>query len=145
MQKTILSITGKPGLYELISQGRGMLIVETIGETKKRFPVHAREKVTSLADIAMYTDGDEVPLYKVLDAMKKNEDGKPVNIDLRTATGDELRGYLAIVLPDFDRERVHLSDIKKLIQWYNLLVVNGISDFLPETEITTDSESLETK
>ena len=143
MLKTILSISGKPGLYELISQGKNVLIVEAIGETKKRIPIHAREKITSLADIGMYTNGDEVPLYKVFDSMKQKEEGKPVNIDLKTTTADELKNYLTAVLPDFDRDRVHVSDIKKLIQWYNILVNNGITDFLPETKEEAESADSE--
>ena len=141
MLKTILSISGRPGLYKLISQGRGTLIVETIDETKKRFPVYAKEKVSSLADIGMYTENDEEPLYKVLDAMKKKEEGKTVDMDLRKATGDVLKNYLAEVLPDYDRDRVRVSDIKKLIQWYNLLVANGITDFQEEADEASDRQS----
>ena len=70
MLKTILSISGKPGLYKLISQGKNMLIVESVNAEKKRFPAYGNEKIISLADIAMYTDDAEVPLYDVLEAMK---------------------------------------------------------------------------
>ena len=73
MLKTILSISGKPGLYKLISQGKNMLIVESVNAEKKRFPAYGNEKIISLADIAMYTDDAEVPLYDVLEAMKKKE------------------------------------------------------------------------
>ena len=71
MLKTILSIAGKPGLYKLISQGKNMLIVETVDAAKKRVPAYAHDKVISLADIAMYTDAEEVPLSEVLEAVKK--------------------------------------------------------------------------
>lgn len=75
MLKTILSIAGKPGLYKLISQGKNMLIVETVDAAKKRVPAYAHDKVISLADIAMYTDAEEVPLSEVLEAVKKKENG----------------------------------------------------------------------
>lgn len=128
MLKTILSISGKPGLYKLISQGKNMLIVESLVD-KKRFPAYGNEKIISLGDIAMYTDAEEVPLQEVLLSMKKKENGAAVVMDLKKATADDLRAYLAEVLPAFDRDRVYPSDIKKLISWYNLLVASGLADF----------------
>lgn len=129
MLQTILAISGKPGLYKLVSRAKNSLIVEVLDETHRRMPAFATDRITSLADIAMYTDTDDVPLHKVLTSLKTLEDGKSANIDIKKASGDELREYFAKVLPDFDRERVHNSDIKKLIQWYNILIANGISDF----------------
>ena len=134
MEKTILAITGKPGLYSLVQQGRGMLIVETIDEKKRRFPVGPRDRVTSLNDVSMYTEGDDVSLNSVFHNIKELYQGKTVDIDLKKASKDELADFMAKALPSYDRERVHLSDIKKLIQWYNLLVSNGISDFAPAEE-----------
>lgn len=128
MLKTILSISGKSGLYKLISQGKNMLIVESLID-KKRFPAYGNEKIISLGDIAMYTDAEDIPLKEVLLSMKKKENGAAVTMDLKKASADELRSYLAEVLPDFDRDRVYLSDIKKLISWYNLLVASGMTDF----------------
>ena len=128
MLKTILSISGKPGLYKLISQGKNMLIAESLID-KKRFPAYGNEKIISLGDIAMYTDAEDIPLKEVLLSMKKKENGAAVAMDLKKASADELRSYLAEVLPDFDRDRVYLSDIKKLISWYNLLVASGMTDF----------------
>lgn len=132
MLKTILSISGKPGLYKLISQGKNMLIVESINAEKKRFPAYGNEKIISLADIAMYTNDAEVPLYQVLDAMKQKENAQVASLDPKKATPDQLREYLGEVLPDFDRDRVYVTDIKKLLSWYNILVSNGITDFVPE-------------
>lgn len=132
MLKTILSISGKPGLYKLISQGKNMLIVESISEDKKRFPAHGSEKVISLADIAMYTDDSEVPLKEVLASVLKKENGAVASIDAKKATADQLRAYFAEILPNFDRDRVYVTDIKKLISWYNILVANGITDFESE-------------
>lgn len=134
MEKTILAITGKPGLYSLVQQGRGMLIVETIDEKKRRFPVGPRDRITSLNDVSMYTEGDDVSLNSVFHNIKELYQGKTVDIDLKKASKDELADFMAKALPSYDRERVHLSDIKKLIQWYNLLVSNGISDFEPAEE-----------
>ena len=90
MLKTILSISGKPGLYKLISQGKNMLIVESISADKKRFPAYGNEKIISLADIAMYTDDAEVPLYDVLEAMKKKENTAVTSIDPKKATPEQV-------------------------------------------------------
>ena len=136
MQQTILSISGKPGLYKLVSRGKNNLIVETLDATHRRQPAFGTDRITSLADIAMFTDGDDVPLMQVLDNLKTLEDGKKSAVDVKKATGDELRDYFAKVLPNFDRDRVHGSDIKKLIQWYNILIDNGITDFLEEMKPT---------
>lgn len=134
MLEQILAISGKPGLYKLVSHtGRG-LIVETMDEKKKRMPIFGTDKVISLADIAMYTDEEEVPLRQVLANVKAKENGQQAGIDYRKAGKDELAEYMAQVLPNFDRDRVYPSDIKKLVQWYNLLIENGISDFEEQTE-----------
>lgn len=96
MLKTILSISGKPGLYKLVSQGKNMLIVESLVD-KKRFPAYGNEKIISLGDIAMYTDTEDVPLKDVLVSMKKKENGEPVAMDLKKATQDDFRSYMAEV------------------------------------------------
>ena len=136
MLQTILAISGKPGLYKLVSRAKNSLIVEILDETHSRLPAFAADRITSLADIAMYTDGDDVPLGKVLENMKQLEESKEASINYKKASGDELREYFAKVLPNFDRERVHVSDIKKLIQWYNILVNNGVTDFENEMQPT---------
>lgn len=132
MLKTILAISGKPGLYKLISQAKNMLIIEAV-ENKKRMPIYASDKVISLGDIAMYTNDDEVPLATVLESVKKKEDGKVASLDYKKASVEELYAFMAEVLPEYDRDRVHTSDIKKLIQWYNLLISSGESDFVEAT------------
>lgn len=133
MTERILSIAGKSGLFKLISQGKNMLIVEEIA-TGKRRPAYMRDKVMSLADIAMYTTDEDVPLYTIYDNILKLEDGKVV--DMSTLKDDEaVREYFAKVLPDFDRERVYTSDIRRALNWYNQLVGAGITDFVAaETE-----------
>lgn len=133
MLKTVLSITGKPGLYKLVSRGKNMLIVESLSD-KKRFPAYGNEKIISLGDISMYTDEDDVPLSEVLASMKKKENGAAVSLDVKKASTEDLFAYLAEVLPEFDRDRVHASDVKKLISWYNLLVASGMTDFEEKTE-----------
>lgn len=137
MLETILAISGKPGLYKLVSRGNHNLIVETLDTQKKRFPAFAADKIISLADIAMYTDEKEVPLREVLNNIKAKESGKTTSIDYRKASKDELFAFLGEVLPNFDRDRIYPSDVKKLIQWYNILIENGLTDFneaLKETE-----------
>lgn len=134
MQQTILAIAGKPGLYKLVSRGKNSLIVEALDASHKRMPAFGSDRITSLTDIAMFTDGDDVPLMDVLESLKTLEEGKKSSVDYKKASGDELREYFAKVLPNFDRERVHVSDIKKLIQWYDILVENGITDFKEEKE-----------
>lgn len=138
MLKTILSISGKPGLYKLISQGKNMLIVESINADKKRIPAYGNEKIISLADIAMYTSDSEVPLGDVLDSMKAKENGAVASLNPKKATTEELRSYFAEILPDFDRERVYPADIKKLISWYNILINNEITDFKNAEEAVTE-------
>lgn len=137
MLETILAISGKSGLYRLVSRGNRSLIVETLDVQKKRFPVFGTDKVISLADIAMYTDEKEVPLREVLKNIKEKESGKVAALDWRKASKEELYAFLAEVLPAFDRDRVYPADVKKLIQWYNILVENELTDFdevLKETQ-----------
>ena len=109
-----------------------MLIVESLSD-KKRFPAYGNEKIISLGDISMYTDEEDVPLADVFSAMKKKEIGASVSFDIYA--------YLGEVLPNFDRDRVHVSDIKKLIAWYNLLVASGMTDFEEKEEETTGEEA----
>lgn len=136
MLQTILAISGKPGLYKLVSRGNNNLIVEAVDETHRRIPVFASDRVTSLADIAMFTDSEDVPLWQVLSNLRNLEEGKVSSLNYKKASAKELQDYFAQVLPEFDRDRVHTSDIKKLIQWYNILVSNGISDFEKDMQPT---------
>ena len=144
MLNKILSITGKSGLYRLVSQGKNMLIVESLSDGK-RMPTYARDKIVSLADVSMYTTGEDVPLSDVLTALGKNQEMRPVEIDVKNATPDALRTFFEGVLPDFDRDRVYPTDIQKLIKWYNLLIAAGITDFSVEKEegdnVETTTES----
>ena len=142
MLKTILSITGKPGLYQLVSHAKNMLIVESLAD-KRRVPAYAKDKVISLGDIAMYTTDTEVPLYEVLTNMKNKENGNPIALSPTKASTEELRNYLAEVLPNYDRDRVYPSDIRKLISWYNILVKAGITEFTPTEEAPAAAQNEE--
>ena len=142
MKETILAIAGKPGLYKLVSHGKNNLIVEALDATHRRQPAFGSDRITSLNDIAMFTDEDDVPLTDVLESMKNVEGGKKSSVDYKKASGDELREYFAKILPDFDRDRVQNSHIKKLIQWYNILIENGISEF-KDAEAETAEEAKE--
>nr|MBD5376362.1 DUF5606 domain-containing protein [Bacteroides sp.] len=138
MLRKILAISGRPGLFRLVNQGKNMLIVEEL-TTGKRIPAYARDRVSSLGDISIYTvDGDR-PLAEVLELVKEKNEAKPVDLK---AIGD-LRAYFAEVLPDFDTERVYTADIKKLLQWYNLLVNNGITEFVEEAPAEEAEEAAE--
>ena len=135
MEKTILAISGKSGLYVMVSRGRSTIIVETLDEQKKRFAVGLHDKITSLNDVSMYTDGDDTPLLTVFNNIKTMQDGKPVDLDPKKASKEQLEEFMAKALPDYDRDRVYQNDIRKLITWYNILVTNGITDFdLPEEQ-----------
>lgn len=117
----------------MISGNKNMLIVESL-QDGKRFPAFSNDRVIALKDISMFTDDEDIPLYKVFESVKKVAGGKAVTLDLKKATGKELQDWFASVLPEFDRDRVHNSDIKKVIAWYNLLIGSGISEFAPKEE-----------
>ena len=143
MDFTILSVSGKPGLYKLVSSSKMNLIVEALDETHRRLPIFASDRVTSLSDIAMYTVAD-VPLMNILDSVLRKEDGKVCSLDYKKCGKDELHAYFAEILPDYDRDRVHDSDIKKLLQWYNILVSNGVTNFVdPEENAEEATEAAE--
>ena len=143
MLKAILSISGKPGLYKLVSQGKNMLIVESL-QTKKRVPAYAHDKVVSLGDIAVYTTGEEVQLTKVFETIYKKFEGKTVYAsDYKTQ--DALKNFFLEILPDFDQERVYITDIKKIISWYNTLVESGNTDFVEEESEKAEEAAAEEK
>lgn len=134
MIKRILSISGRPGLFKLVSQGKNMLIVESL-QNGKRTPAYAHDKVVSLGDISIYTEDDDVPLADVLETIKEKNDGKPVNVKAMDDTS--VRAMFAEVLPTFDDERVYTNDIRKVYAWYNQLIAAGITEF-KDNEIAED-------
>ena len=118
----IISISGKPGLFKLISQLRNGFIIEDV-TTQKKISISNTSQVSLLDNISMYTFDSEVPLFDVFENIAKKEDNK-ATISHKSSS-EELRGFMAEVLPNYDVERVYDSDIKKLVQWYNILQKAG--------------------
>lgn len=116
--KDILAISGEPGLFRFIAQGKNAIIVEHL-DTGKRSSAFSSAKVSSLEDISVFTDGEDLPLGKVFDRIHEKESGGQA-IDSRS-DAEKLKKYFGEVIPEYSRERVYLSDIKKIILWYNLL------------------------
>lgn len=140
----VLSIAGKPGLYKLKSQTRAGFLAESLLDGKT-INVSGRHNVSLLSEIAIYTLTEEVPLRKVFEKISKKEDGKEaIN---HKASKEELEEYFFGVMPDYDEDRVYASDIKKVVQWYNLLVKNGLTDFseAKKEDIEEDKEAIATK
>lgn len=136
MLKEILSVTGKPGLFKLVSQGKNMLIVESLIDGK-RIPTYTKDKVVSLGDIAIFTETAEVPLGQVLETVKAKENSAVCSIDPKS-DNDKLRNYMGEILPDYDRDRVYPSDIRKLLSWYNILINAQITEFVTEEKTETE-------
>jgi len=141
MNQKILSISGRQGLYKLVNQGKNMLIVESLS-TGKRTPAYAHDKVVSLTDVSIYTPESDEPLVNVFETIKEQNNGKPV--EYKNMTETELREYFAKVLPDYDRERVYTTDIRKVFAWYNELIAAGITEF-KENETTANEAETEKK
>lgn len=141
MQDIILSISGRPGLYRLLSRATNRIIVEALDETKRRFPASPRDRITSLNDVSMYTDAEDVPLMDVFQNLSDTLGGKPSPLNHKTATKEELDKFMATALPEYDRDRVHQSDIKKLLQWYNLLIAAGYTEFATKEEPEAEEEA----
>ncbi|MCD6596619.1 MAG: DUF5606 domain-containing protein [Bacteroidales bacterium] len=129
--KEIVAISGKPGLYKFISQGRSAIIVENI-ETKARISAFASEKVSTLADIAIFTEDEETPLKNIFKIIFDKEEGKETIS--HKSKPEELKAWFKEVLPDYDEERVYISDIKKVALWYNALARMEMLDFEEEEE-----------
>lgn len=127
----ILVIAGKPDLSELVSQTKGGAVVMNL-VTGQKYPVFKNDRISSLGEIRIFTDSDERPLDEVLAAVREHLEGKATAFDPKKADGKELFALLEAVLPDYDRERVHASDAKKLFSWYNILLAAGLLE--PEAE-----------
>lgn len=142
----ILSISGKPGLFELKAQTRNGFIAESLLDGKK-MPVSMKNNVSILSEIAIYTYAEEVPLREVFQKIFDKEEAKP-SIDHKSSK-DKLTDYFREILPEYDEDRVYPSDIKKVIQWYNLLISQDITDFsdpkAEEDESTANTSSQENK
>lgn len=136
----VLSISGKPGLYKLKTQTRTGFLAESLLDGKT-ISVSGNHNVSLLSEIAIYTLTEEVPLREVLKKISEKEDGGEAIG--HKASKDELEEYFFEVLPNYDEDRVYASDIKKVVQWYNILQKNGMTDF-SEAEVEADSETIDT-
>jgi hypothetical protein len=140
MLKKILSISGKSGLYQLVSYGKNMIIVEGLKDGK-RMPAYSHDKIISLGDIAIYTYNEEVALSEVMQSIYDKNEGKAIDVK-QYADKDALFTFFEEVLPEFDQERVYPNDIKKVISWYNLLVAAGFTSFKVEEEEAEATEEV---
>ena len=127
----ILAISGKPGLYELTAQTRGGFVAKSLLDGKK-IAVNMRHNVSILSEIAIYTYTEEIPLGEVFQKIKEKENGGE-SISHKSSK-KELESYFSEILPDYDEDRVYASDMKKIFQWYNILIKNGFTDFSKEEE-----------
>ena len=132
----VLSIAGKPGLYKLIAQTRGGFVAESLID-KKRLSVNVQQNVSVLSEIAIYTLTEEVPLRSVFQKIKEKENGAQTSVKAKDSK-DKLEEYFFEVLPDYDEDRVYVSDIKKVIQWYNLLQEHNMLDLEEDSEDKKD-------
>jgi hypothetical protein len=140
--KEIMSVSGQSGLYRYISQGRNGIIVESFSDKKRSF-INASSKVSSLEDIAIFTSEEEVPLKQVLKSIFEHENGGPAP-DPKSSP-EELKAYMEKILPTYDQERVYVSDIKKLVAWYNALLSLNLLSFEeePAAEKTAEEPATE--
>ena len=134
MLKGILAISGQPGLYKVISEGKNNVVIESL-LTGKKSTAYADAKMSSLEDIAIYTSSEDVPLKKVFQKIADKENGGQA-IDVKSSPED-LKNYFEEILPEYDKERVYGSDVKKVISWYNLLNTKGLLVF--DSDVTDES------
>lgn len=137
----ILAVSGKPGLYELMAKTRGGFIIKSL-ENDKKMPISLQNNVSILSEIAIYTYTEEIPLKEVFQKIYDKEEGK--NAISHKSAITELKTYFSEVLPEYDEDRVYPSDIKKVIQWYNLLQTRELLGFSDENEEESD-EVVETE
>ncbi|MBQ2008072.1 MAG: DUF5606 domain-containing protein [Alistipes sp.] len=136
--KDILAISGMPGLYKYVAQSTRGIIVESL-EDGRRTNASATSRVSALSDISMFTEGEDIALAEVFTRMYAHTEGKQGLSHKESA--DKMKAYFAEVLPEYDRERVHVSDIKKALAWFNILVAAGMTEFtLPSDEETAEEE-----
>lgn len=143
MLQKILAIAGRPGLYRFVSQGKNMIIVESLADGR-RFPASARDRVSGLADITIYTTDGDRPLPEVFELVGEKTGLKPVDMAALKQDAD-LRAYFGEILPDFDRDRVYSTDIRKLFNWYNALLAAGITEFVDKKEAEEEKEEKDEK
>lgn len=140
MLKGILSISGQSGLFKMVAEAKNNIIVESL-DTQKRIPVYSTSKVSALEDIAIYTETSDVPLKDILKAISDKEEGGSALS--HKSSGDELKTYFEEVVPDYDKDRVYVSDIKKVLMWYNTLQEKEMLDFSESEDETEEVSSTE--
>jgi len=136
MLKKLLAISGKPGLFKLVSEAKNCVIVESL-LTNKRMPAYASSKISSLSDVAVYTETGETPLKEIFKKIFDYQEGKEIP---EIKSNNELKEYFGKVVPEYDHDRVYTSDIKKIIKWYNLLVQKDLLNFDKEEEEKEETE-----
>jgi len=140
--KGILSLSGKPGLFKMVKQAHNSMIVESL-ENKRRMPAYATSKVSSLEDIAVFTENGDMPLVEVFKNIYKKENGGKT-IDHKVDQ-KQLFAYFTEVLPQYDKEKVYHSDVKRIISWYNQLVDHGVMQFTEDELSGKDKVETEVK
>lgn len=137
----ILSIAGKPGLFKVVAQTKNGVVVESLLDGK-RFTAFANERMSSLEEISIFTEDDDIPLKEVFQKIYEKQDGEAaIN---HKSNNNELKAFFEEAVPDYDKARVYVSDIKKVVQWYNVLHKNEMLNFESPDE-DTDSEGEENK
>ena len=137
MLKGILSISGQSGLFKMVAESKNNIIVESL-DTKKRIPVYSTSKVSALEDIAIYTESGDIPLKDVFKSIREKEEGG-VALDPKSSAND-LKNYFEKVVPEYDKDRGYVSDIKKVLLWYNILLEKEMLDFSEDDEESTNEE-----
>jgi hypothetical protein len=128
----ILAISGKPGLFRMVGDAKDKLIVESLLDGK-RSPAFTSEKISTLQEISIYTETGDMPLEDLLKSIYEKQDGQPVP-NPKKASSSELKALFEEVLPDYDRDAVYVSDMKKVFSWYNLLLEKQLLEFSGEEE-----------
>lgn len=139
----ILSISGKPGLYKMVGDAKNKIIVESLIDGK-RYPAFSHDKISSLKEISIYTESDDVPLEDVFKSLYKVMNGKPVDNPKKLAA-DELKKLFEKALPDYDRDAVYVSNMKSVFAWYNILLNNNLIDLNEEKEGEKETKQEEEK
>lgn len=139
----ILSISGKPGLYMLVGESKSNLIVESLIDGK-RSPAFSHERISTLKEISIYTESEDVPLEEVFKKIHEQQDGKPV-LNPKSASSDEIKALFDKVLPDYDRDAVYVSDMKKVFGWYNFLLEKDMLDFSEQEQEEEERQNAESE
>lgn len=135
----ILTISGKPGLYQVVSQAKMGVLVESIVDSK-RIPAFSTDRISSLGEISIFTEEADVELKSVFQKIFEKENSQPI-ADLKKKSEKEIISYFASILPDYDKERVYVSDMKKVLSWYNMLVAKGLIDLNADEETPEESSA----